>query len=96
MARRKGRRKKDPLKAYILRKKIFALLFLTSVFGYAGVNAWYGGDIWLETVEESLAGGIELATAPQTISDTVSALDALGLQIWPDYTVLGMRPQKLT
>ena len=76
MARRKGRRKKDPLKAYILRKKIFALLFLTSVFGYAGVNAWYGGDIWLETVEESLAGGIELATAPQTISDTVSALDA--------------------
>lgn len=59
-----------------MRKKIFALLFLAGVFGYAGLNFWYGGDTWVETVEESLADGIELQTAPQTISETVSALDA--------------------
>ncbi|MDE5939285.1 MAG: hypothetical protein K2H37_09415 [Lachnospiraceae bacterium] len=75
MTKRKERRKNDPLRAYILRKQIFALLFLAGVFGYAGLNVWYGGDIWMETVEESLAGGISPETAPDTIAKTVSALD---------------------
>jgi hypothetical protein len=72
----KRRRKKNPLRAYILRKNIFAVLFLAGVFGYAGLNAWYGGDAWVETVEESLADGISPETAQDTIAKTVSALDA--------------------
>lgn len=69
------KKRRDPVKTYILRKKIFAVLFLLVVFGYSGINAWYGGDTWIASVEESLADGIELETAPQTISKTVSALD---------------------
>ena len=70
------KKRRDPVKIYILRKKIFAVLFLFVVFGYAGINAWYGGDVWIAAVEESLAEGITLETAPQTISQTVSALDS--------------------
>ena len=70
------KKKGDPVKIYILRKKIFAVLFLLVVFGYAGINAWYGKDVWIASVEESLAEGITLETAPQTISQTVSALDS--------------------
>ena len=75
MAERRRKRKKDPLRAYILRKQIFALFFLFGVFGYAGLNAWYGGDVWVETVRESLAEGISLQTVPDTVAKTVSALD---------------------
>lgn len=69
------KREIDPLKAYILRKKIFAVLFLLVVFGYAGVNAWYGSEEWIEEVEECLVDGITLETAPDTISEIVSELD---------------------
>lgn len=69
------RKKRDPVKDYILRKKIFAVLFLLVVFGYSGINAWYGGETWIASVEDSLAEGIELETAPQTVSKTVTALD---------------------
>ena len=58
-----------------MRKQIFALFFLFGVFGYAGLNAWYGGDVWVETVRESLAEGISLQTVPDTVAKTVSALD---------------------
>lgn len=75
MAKRKERRKNDPLRAYILRKQIFAVLFLAGVFGYAGLNAWYGSEAWVETVRESLSEGVSMRTAPDAVSKTVSALD---------------------
>lgn len=75
MAERKGKRKNDSLKVYILRKQIFAILFLAGVFGYAGLNAWHGAGVWLETLEESLEDGISPETASDTIAETVSALD---------------------
>lgn len=68
-------RKDDPAKNYILRKNIFAVLFLIVVFGYAGLNAWYGAGKWVEAVRGNLAGGMTLKTAPQTISRTVAGLD---------------------
>lgn len=63
------------MKAYILRKNIFAVLFLIVVFGYAGANAWYGARTWIGSAEKSLAGDITLETAPETIADTVAQLD---------------------
>lgn len=69
------KREKEPVKAYLLRKKIFAVLFLIVVFGYAGLNARYGSEEWLEEVEECLEDGITLATAPETLSHMVSELD---------------------
>lgn len=69
-------KKTDPVKNYILRKNIFAVLFLIAVFGYAGINAWYGAGEWIGAVEESLAEGITLQTAPEAVSRTVARLDA--------------------
>ena len=63
------------MKAYILRKKIFAVLFLIVLFGYAGINAWYSAEEWLEVVKENLAGGITLQTAPEVVTNTVEELD---------------------
>ncbi len=68
-------RKDNPAKIYLLRKNIFAVLFLIVVFGYAGLNAWYGAGAWAEAVRYHLAEGITLETAPQTISRTVAGLD---------------------
>lgn len=68
-------REKDLLRAYILRKRIFAVLFLIVVFGYAGVNAWYGGGAWADAVQEGLEDGVTLRTVPETIAGTVSELD---------------------
>ena len=68
-------RKDNPAKIYLLRKNIFAVLFLIVVFGYAGLNAWYGAGAWAEAVRYHLAEGITLETAPQIISRTVAGLD---------------------
>lgn len=65
----------EALKAYILRKQIFAVLFLVVVFAYSGVNAWYGAEEWIRTVQENLSAGITPETAKDTVSKTVSALD---------------------
>lgn len=70
------KKRRDPVKIYILRKKIFAVLFLFAVFGYAGINVWYSWDTWVASVEDNLEEGITLETAPQTISRTVSDLDS--------------------
>lgn len=74
--KQKRKKKKNPMKAYILRKKIFAVLFLIMLFGYAGINAWYGAETWIESVQENLQDGIALQTAPETISNVVADLDA--------------------
>lgn len=68
-------RKDDPAKTYLLRKNIYAVLFLIVLFGYAGVNAWHGTGEWVETVRWNLADGVTRKTAPQTISRTVAGLD---------------------
>lgn len=68
-------KKTDPVKIYLLRKNIFAVLFLVLVFGYAAVNAWYGAEEWIEEVKESLSEGITLETASETISEVVEELD---------------------
>ncbi len=71
--------KKYALKAYILRKQIFAVLFLLCVFGYSGINVWYGGDQWAAAVKDSFAGSLEenatLESVPGIIQNVVSALD---------------------
>lgn len=69
------KKKKDPVKIYILRKKIFTILFLLVLFSYSGINAWYGYEEWGEEVEECLADGITLETAPDVLAKIVSELD---------------------
>ena len=73
------KKKKDPVKAYILRKKIFAVLFLIALFGYSGVNAWYSLDTWVwewkEEVDAFLAQDIVLEELPDRLSYFVSEID---------------------
>lgn len=44
------------MKEYLLKKKIFTVMFLISVFGYALINAWHGGRAWQEAVLEEPEG----------------------------------------
>lgn len=73
------KKRKDPVKAYILRKKIFAVLFLIALFGYSGVNAWHGLNTWVwewnEEVDAFLAQDIVLEEIPDRLSYFVSEMD---------------------
>lgn len=66
---------RNPLKSYLLRKKIFAVLFLIVIVGYGGINAWYGIRTWIWEVNECLEDGITLETAPDVVTEIVTELD---------------------
>lgn len=54
------------MKKYLLRKQLFAVIFLVLLFGYSAVNAWYGQESWREAVLEG---------AGEPVSEMVKALD---------------------
>lgn len=58
----------------MLRKRIFAVLFLAALFGYSGVNALHSYPAWLDVVEDTLE---EYESAPEDVmfSELVEALD---------------------
>lgn len=62
-------------KAYLFRKKLFAVLFLVVLYAYTAVNAFYGYEEWYEELEEGLAGGISLEKAPETVQRIVAEVD---------------------
>lgn len=62
-------------KAYLLRKRLFAILLIVVLYSYAAVNMVYGYDEWYEEIEEELDGGISLETAPEAAQQIVKEVD---------------------
>lgn len=67
------------MSAYMLRKRIFTVLFLVVLFGYSGINALHGYPAWLDAVEDTWKDQeAEQGPVPDAdrLSELVADLDA--------------------